>query len=335
MKCKQTDEELYETNENYTNPKNNIQKIIYFTIKMYFKLIVKIKEIFCIITVKEIYTGLILILPFYETEDKQKRIKYKLKRCIPKIKKLMKRYQISTLVLSEKLRENKEFLKEFQEDRILDKKLHILNEKEMMPYLIKEIMEYILQKSGNTTELEDLYLLIKKDYSSYKENIAFLAQSFKTINIVTTSIKNYQKLANQLEEKYNVMITVNNNKKKSLRKAKWIVNFDVPIEDMKKYTICQNSAIIYLEENGIYQEGGFEGIHICNAGIDVSDEIKEYFTDQNLLGQYPITILYESTITGKNSFLAIKKQMKKDKLKVTKLYGSRGVLEDCEYKKLF
>ena len=147
----------------------------------------------------------------------------------------------------------------------------------MMPYLIKEIMEYILQKSGNTTELEDLYLLIKKDYSSYKENIAFLAQSFKTINIVTTSIKNYQKLANQLEEKYNVMITVNNNKKKSLRKAKWIVNFDVPIEDMKKYTICQNSAIIYLEENGIYQEGGFEGIHICNAGIDVSDEIKEYF----------------------------------------------------------
>ena len=40
----------------------------------------------------------------------------------------------------------------------------------------------------------------------------------------------------KLEEKENIIITVTNNKKKSLKKSKLIVNFDFEEEELKKYT---------------------------------------------------------------------------------------------------
>ena len=130
------------------------------------------------------------------------------------------------------------------------------------------------------------------------------------------------------------MITVTNNKKKSLRKAKWVVNFDMKTEEMKKYTIYQTATVIYLERNCIYQENAFTGIHVCKAGIDMSQEIKDFFIKQHLMEQFSITILYESILINKRSFKSIKEQMKKDKVKISKLYGSRGILTEEELKKV-
>lgn len=353
LKFKENDEELYEINHNKKiNDKYLIFYVVNFFIRIYFKLIICIKKWFHIITVKEIYSGLIFILPFSITENierqdevgkikknfkqyiQQRYYKKQLKKCIPKVKKLMKKYQVSTLVLSEKLRNSEEFLEEFQKDRKIEKQVHILNGKEIMPYLIQEIIEYILQKKGKTTALEDLYILVKKEDISYKENIAFLSQYFKTINIITPCLKGYQKLANQLEEKYHVMLTVTNNKKKSMRKAKWIVNFDMQTEEIKKYTIYKTATIIYLENSGLYETNTFDGIHICKAGIDVSEEFKEFFKKQYLINQCPITILYESSVIQNKNIQTIKKQMKKDKVKINTLYGTRGILAETEYKKV-
>lgn len=358
LKLKEVDEELYEVDLGSKEDKavtkinlcKNIQQFFY---NIFFFLVVKIKKWFNIITVKEIYSGLIFILPIskYDNEEilennegkiekdlkqhiGERHLQKKLQRCIPKVKKLMKKYQISSLILSEDLRKNETFMQNFFTEDMIEKKVHILDGKGLMPYLIKEILEYILQKQGKNIELEDLYILVKNENIDYKENIAFLAQYFKTINIVTPCLKGYQKLGNQLEEKYNVMLTVTNNRKKSLRKAKWIVNFDVEAEEMKKYTIYRSSAIIYLEKEGIYKGNAFDGIHICQAGIDVSQEVKDFFIKQHLLNQYPITILYEGIITKMGSFLRIKEQMKKDKVRITKIYGSRGELVEEEYKKL-
>lgn len=345
LKLKQVDEELYEINLESALNKDNLQKGFWNRIKtffysIYFWIVVQIKKCFHIITVKEIYSGLIFILPFSDIEQSSKNktsytyFQRQITKCIPKVKKLMKKYQITSLVISENLRENKKFMEKLlPTDRRINN-VQILNGKGLMPYLIKEIFEYILQKQEKNIALEDLYILIKKDSIDYKENIVFLSQYFKTINIVTTSVKSYQKFANQLEEKKDIMMTVTNNKRKSLRNAKWIVNFDMPIEEMNKYTIYRDSAIIYLEEEERYQRNAFDGICIYNAGIDVSQEVKEVFLKQYLLDQCPITILYESTIIGKKSLLLIKEQMKKDKVSIKRLYGKRGILSEEEYKKV-
>lgn len=343
LKLKETNEELYEVNFNLEKITCNFfKKIIPFLVYTYLRFVVNIKKWLNIITVKEIYTGLIFIFPISKMEESlnmhsKKNIKKynnKLKNCIKKAKKLISKYQVSTLVLSEELRKNEAFLNICDKNGNLNKEIQILDGKKMMQYLIKESIEYILKKNNKTTELEDLYILVNKDNSYYKENISYLSQYFKTVNIVTPCISEYQKFANRLEEKYNAILTVTNNKRKSLRKAKWIVNFDLSSEEIKKYTIYRTATIIYLEKDGIYQEGTFDGLHICQAGIDVSKEVKNLFIKQYLLKQCPITILYESTITGKKNFWNIKKQMQKDQVRIEKLYGSRGILADEEYKKV-
>ncbi len=321
LKFKEKDEELYEID------RPNISSNNWF-VHTYLRFVVKVKKWFDMITVKEIYSGLIFILPILSNERKRQK---HLKKCISKIKKLMKKYQISQMVLAEELQQDKTFMEEFQNNRKVERKVHILDGKKLITYLIKEIVEYISNKQGRTLELEDVHVLVKQDNLQYRENITFLASYFKTLNIVTPSLKNYQKLAKQLEEKQDIILTVTNNRKKSLKRAKWVINFDLSAEEIKKYTINRMATIIYLTKEGIYEESGFEGLHICKAGIDVSQEIKDFFEKQNLLNQCPITVLYESTIQCQKSFKQVKEQMRKDQVKIEKLYGRRGLLSEKEY----
>lgn len=330
LKFKEIDEELYEVGVPEKPSDNWLKQIMYFLICAYLNLVVKIKKWFHIITVKEIYLGLIFILPISNLEGSGKK---QLKKCIPRVKRLMKKYHVQQMVLAEELRQNEAFLQEFQSNRKVDKEVHILDGTEMMPYLIKDIVEYISQKQGKTLELEDIYLLIKNEDYRYKDNIIFLAQHFKTVNIVTTSLKVYQKFAKQLEEKQDIIVTVTNNKKKSLKRAKWIINFDLQTEEIKKYTINRTASIIYLNKKGIYEENNFEGLHICRAGIDTSQEIKDFFEKEHLLNQCSLTILYESTIDTKQSFKKVIEGLQKDKIRVKKLYGRRGILTDKEYER--
>lgn len=330
LKFKEIDEELYEMDVPEKPSNNWLKQMAYFLTCSYLNLVVEIKKWFHIITVKEIYLGLIFILPISNIErNKQEQ----LKKCIPKVKRLMKKYHVHQMVLAEELRKNEAFLQEFQNNRKVEEKVHILDGTEMMPYLIKDIVEYVSQKQGKTPELEDIYLLIKNEDYRYKDNIIFLAQHFKTVNIVTTSLKAYQKFAKQLEEKQDIIVTVTNNKKKSLKRAKWIINFDLQTEEIKKYTINRTASIIYLNKKGLYEENNFEGLHICRAGIDTSQEIKDFFEKEHLLKQCSLTILYESTIDTKQSFKKVIEGLQKDKIRVKKLYGRRGILTDKEYER--
>jgi len=331
LKFKETDMELYEVDVPEKPSGNWLQQLTYFLTCAYLNLIVRIKKWFHIITVKEIYSGLIFILPISNVENSEKK---QLKKCIPKLKRLMQKYHVQQIVLAEELRQNEAFLQEFQNNRKVEKEVHILDGTEMMPYLIKDIVEYISQKQGKTPELEDVYLLIKNEDYRYRDNIVFLAQHFKTVNIVTASLKAYQKFAKQLEEKQDIIVTVTNNKKKSLKRAKWIINFDLQTEEIKKYTINRTAIIIYLNKQGIYEQNNFEGLHICQAGIDVSQEIKDFFEKERLLNQCSLTILYESTIKTGQNFRKVIEGMQKDKVKVKKLYGRRGILTDKEYEKM-
>ncbi len=331
LKFKEKDEELYEIDIIEEPSDKKVKRLIQLLIHSYLGLVVKIKKWFHIITVKEIYSGLIFILPILSSE---KGMQKHLKKCIPKIKKLMKKYQISQVVLAEELRQNELLMQIFQNNSNTERKIHILDGKEVMFYLIKEIVEYISIKQEKTIELEELYLLIKQDNYQYQTNILSLAEHFKNINIVTPSLKTYQKLAKQFEEKYDIIIPITNNKKKSLKRAKWVINFDLNAEEIKKYAINRTATIIYLNKEEIYEESSFEGLHICHAGIDISQEIKDFFDHQGLLNQCPITILYESIIQNKKSFKQVKEQMKRDCVKIEKLYGRRGILSDKEYAKM-
>ena len=271
-----------------------------------------------IITVKQIYDAYLFILPFSDLSKDTK-----LEKCIKKVKILMQRYNIQSLVAEDNLKQSEKFKKIIEPET---KKIHILDGRGIMPYLIQETLENILKRQGSKTELEDLYICVKENKPLHIENIIYLMKYFKNINIVTPNIKEFQRVADKIEENENIIITVTNNKKKSLKKAKVIVNFDLQENEINKYIIYREAVILTIDEKGFYESNTFNGIQIRRIGIDTSNEIKDFFEQYNLLDDNELSALYESRINQKQGLSQIKQQMKKDEIKVTKLYGKNGSL---------
>ena len=63
------------------------------------------------------------------------------------------------------------------------------------------------------------------------------------MNIVTNHIEKFKKLEDKFMEN-GIMITIGNNKKKSLMKSKIILNIDFPNELINKYMIKDDAIII-------------------------------------------------------------------------------------------
>ena len=244
-----------------------------------------------------------------------------------KVQKIMSKYQIQELVIAEELKEKLGL----ETVNAIDKKIHILDGRGLIPYCIKEILEYMIQKQNGKMQLEDVYLCMKQDKPFYRESIAYLAQYFRSINIITPAISNFQKLADKLEEAQDGgMLVVSNNKKKSLKKAKWIVNFDFSQKELKKYTIYRRAILLSVPEEE-YEQTGFDGIQIRQMGIDTCEEIKDFWKKHHLLPECSIESLYESLVNRKADFQSVKRKMQKDDVKIIRLYGKKGPIEEKEY----
>lgn len=319
LKLKTNNEELYESDYlSQLKQKTGIfSKIQYKICYLYYQFVVLIKYCTNSITIKEIYGGYLFIFPFDTIRNK------KIEICMKKVKKLIQKYKINSIVLTEELNNYEGFKSEMQQ-------VHILDGRGTMPYLIKEIIEYIVTLQKENLQTEDLYICVNENKPVYIENIMYLMYYFKSINIVTKNINTYQKMADKIAEKENIIITVTNNKKKSLRKAKIIINFDFENSQIKKYNIYRKSILLSINKQEPYENIGFDGIQIRQIGIDTSEEIKEFFEKYNLINNCPLTTLYESLINEKQEFLAVKEKMQKDKVKVIKLYGKNGEISKKE-----
>ena len=138
-----------------------------------------------------------------------------------------------------------------------------------------------------------------------------------------------------MEEKflneYETIITVTNNKKKSLKRAKIIVNIDFENETLKKYNINRKAIIINVEKDIIIESNTFDGININNLDINISQELKAFFEEYNLLNKTSLTILYESILNKKDSLENIKERIKKDGVNIIRLIGNNGLIDEREY----
>ena len=72
------------------------------------------------------------------------------------------------------------------------------------------------------------------------ENIKILAKKYKSINIVTNHVEKFKKLEKSLEEDEGIIISITNNKKRSLMKSGIIINIDFPNELINKYEFKSN-----------------------------------------------------------------------------------------------
>ena len=157
------------------------------------------------------------------------------------------------------------------------------------------------------------------------------SKNFKMVNVVTSNINKYKKLEEKIFNEDETVITVTNNRKKSLKRAKIIINIDFEAEKLKKYNINRKAIIINVEKDIFNNSNIFDGININNLDINISQELKNFFDEYNLLNKTSLTILYESILNKKDSFENIKERIKKDEVSIIRLIGNNGTIDEKEY----
>ena len=219
------------------------------------------------------------------------------------------------------------------------RKLQIINGKLLMEYMEYEIVKYIINKQGTNTKREDIYIIFKKEDGLDLNFLKRFIENFKVTNIVTNDIERLKNVQENLLENDGILIAVSNNKKKALKRAKYIINVNLNKEELEKYTINRNSIIINIRENVKYNSSSFDGININYFNISCPDEYIEKLEQVgNIEVKFDLVKLYESILLCNNmqkqELEAIYERINEDGIYVTELIGNNGPTSDEELQKI-
>ena len=125
--------------------------------------------------------------------------------------------------------------------------------------------------------------------------------------------KDYQ----QILEENGTIIMIMNNKKKSLAKAKIIVNIDFPQELINQYIIYEQAIIVDCYGNITINKKRFNGLIIQNYDINIKDKNKYYLENE----KYFTKELYEAEFYKKQPYENVREKIQKDGINISKLFG--------------
>lgn len=253
-----------------------------------------------------------IILPIYENM-KEKQIE----KIADKTKKIIDKFSNSKkVVLSKDIQIEEKYINYLNTYGV-----EIKNGRWLFEILLTNIVEYIIEKQK--IEKANISILINDLTEIELENIKTLAKKYKAINIVTNHIEKFKRLEKNLREDEGIIITITNNKKKSLMKSQIIINVDFPKELINKYKINENSIIINIKGKIKINQKRFNGININNYEIDYRDDKKNIKAYTN---KYYLKDLYESELYKKQRINEIKEKIKVDKVIIKKLILNNGEL---------
>lgn len=153
------------------------------------------------------------------------------------------------------------------------------------------------------------------------ENIKILSKKYKNINIVTNHIEKFKKIQNDLEENEGIIITITNNKKKSLMKSDIALNIDFPKELLNKYMIKEDMILINIPGRIKINKKRFDGLNINDYEINFRNDKKE---ENALNGKYYLKDLYEGSLYKRQRIEDIKEKLKVDKVIISRLFLNNG-----------
>lgn len=371
--------------------KNDIEKNKSGKTDKLFKIKEFFKWVFCIIDIEEIFNGYIAKIPI--KRDNLSKIVNNIRNSIitNKIRKIINEKSIDGIVLSDEIKKNTEFM-----DKLLNKKsnnsnknksniskvnykknldciidehniakhfikqrnVFFINGNGLFKYIIYEILVYIINIQNRKAELEDVFIVANNIDEIILDNIIFLSTKFKNINIVSKNIEKYRYIEDIVYNNTGNNVILLNNKRKSLKRAKFIVNVDNSINELNEYLIYRKAIIINLndeinnKDKSIIQDTkehvnqdttkkrkivtltGFEGIFVNSYEIDVNNRIKEFFKKYGLIYETSITILYESFLNKKENFSNMRSKIEDAGIIIKKLYGNNGIIDENEYKRV-
>lgn len=241
-----------------------------------------------------------------------------------KLVKYIKKFKIDTLVFSEDLKEYKEEICKMMQDYIV-----VINGRKVMEFLQFDIMKYILEMQNKDIRQEEVYIVFKKDNSLDLNFLKIFIENFRMTNIVTNDLERLKNVQDNLLYNDNILISVSNNKKKALKRAKYILNVNLSKEELEKYRINREAIIVNIKEDVQYDDISFAGINVRYLEIEFPDEYLERF--ERLGTKFDNVKLYESVLLkermDKRKMEEVQERIKNDGVRVTALIGNNGILD--------
>ena len=254
-------------------------------------------------------------------DKKNKRIKKKLAKKILKL-------NIGAIVFSKEL--EGDFKEEVCELLNLGDNINIqiLNGKKLMEFMEFDILKYIIEKQKKKMTEQDIYIVFKKDNILNLNFLKRFIENYRMTNVVTNDIERLKNIQDNLINNDDILISVSNNKRKALKRAKYILNVNLKKEELEKYRINREAIIINIQEFIKYDNSGFDGINVNYFEINVPDELEERF--EQIGNNFDIIKLYESILlsetTGEN-IESIYNKISRDEVTVKSIIGNNGVIE--------
>ena len=251
--------------------------------------------------------------------DKEKIDDKKVIILVKKIKKILEKTNCRTIILSKYLKKQENFI-----DLINMYKINVIDGRWLFLVLLDKILDYIIAKRNLEKKQINVSIMVKQNTCDYViENIKKISRIYKSINIVTPNIEKFKKLEEEIFEENGVIITISNNKRKSLKRANIIINIDFSEEELNKYNIPDEAIIVNIDGNIEINKKRFNGLNINDYEISF-EKFDEFDYEKDKL--YWKKDLYEASVYKKQPYQYIERKINKDKVKIVELIGKRTFL---------
>ena len=253
-----------------------------------------------------------IILPI----DEEKLEIKKANKLAIKTKKILDIANCNKVIISKKIKEQPLYINYLNSYNI-----EIVDGKWLFEFLSYKTIEYISKVKKIKEEELSVSILINKITETSLYNIRKIARNCKRVNIVTNHIELFKKMENQILDEDGIMITITNNKRKSLSKSNIILNIDFPQELLNQYNIYEEAIIVNIQGNIKIKKKRFNGMCVNDYEIQVLND-EEFDYDKEI--RYNKKDIYEASMYKRQPMENIMRKIKRDKVKIVNLFGENS-----------
>lgn len=208
-------------------------------------------------------------------------------------------------------------LKKDNIDYIIEEKGIEINYKKLkgsfaLKYMIPEVVKYCFKLIH--PKIEEIFICTNNFSDENVQIIKDLSSCVKVVNIISQNSR-YLTLEKELERR-GIYITVNNNKRTSLKRANIIVNLD--FKNLKNYSINRNIIIVDIS-NMFSIEKGFNGIYIKGIKIGTEKVMRVFGEYEN----FEKDQLIEAEMVKIGKYNMVREYIKMNKFEIKQVVGER------------
>lgn len=200
--------------------------------------------------------------------------------------------------------------------------LKVMDGRWLFKNIIDQVVEFIAETKHEKLENKEISILCNKLDDTMMEKIKELCVKVKVCNILTSQMKQFQKMEQEIYRNHGVILNISSNYKKALLKSSMIINFDFSKKDLeKKCMFAKDSILINVKEDVAISKKYWEGKNITFFEMDLPEKYETY---KEQLEGFDSSILYESLIYKNTNYRNIKKELAEDDAKILCLLDVNG-----------